>query len=57
MIREPLGGAHRDMDAIAVNLKNALLENLEYFDNISLDKILEQRYQRLMKFGAFEIKT
>ena len=57
VIREPLGGAHRDMDAIAVNLKNALLENLEYFDNISLDKILEQRYQRLMKFGAFEIKT
>ena len=38
---------------MALNLKNALLENMEYLEGIPLDKLLDQRYQRLMKFGNF----
>jgi len=53
IIPEPLGGAHRDYDAIAKSLKTVLLENLEYFQTMPMDKLLEQRYQRLMKFGNF----
>ena len=53
IVNEPLGGAHRDYDAMAASLKAALLENLEVLDNIPLDKLLENRYQRLMQYGNF----
>jgi len=53
IVKEPLGGAHRDPDGMASNLKTALLENLEVLDSIPLDKLLENRYQRLMQYGNF----
>ena len=53
IIKEPLGGAHRDVDATAKNIKNFLVESLELFDNQAMDKILEQRYNRLMKYGNY----
>ncbi|HHH47694.1 MAG TPA: acetyl-CoA carboxylase carboxyl transferase subunit alpha [Gammaproteobacteria bacterium] len=53
IVKEPLGGAHRDPDAMAGNLKAALLENLDVLDSIPLDKLLENRYQRLMQYGNF----
>jgi acetyl-CoA carboxylase carboxyl transferase subunit alpha len=54
IVNEPLGGAHRDVDAMANNLKIALLENLEVLESISLDKLLDNRYERLMQYGNFE---
>lgn len=54
VINEPLGGAHRDIDAMSASLKTALLENLELFESTPLDKLLEQRYTRLMQYGNFE---
>ena len=53
VIKEPLGGAHRDIDATAKNIKNFLTESLELFGNEPMDKILEQRYNRLMKYGNY----
>ena len=53
IVNEPLGGAHRDPDGMANNLKAALLENLDVLDSISLDELLENRYQRLMQYGNF----
>ncbi len=53
IVPEPLGGAHRDMDATACNLKHSLLENLEHLLQVPLDKLLEERYQRLMQYGQF----
>ncbi len=53
IINEPLGGAHRDPDSMANSLKAALLENLDVLDSIPLDKLLENRYQRLMQYGNF----
>jgi len=53
IINEPLGGAHRDMDSTAERLKNALLDSLDKLDAVPLDKLLDQRYQRLMAFGNF----
>ena len=53
IISEPLGGAHRDMEIMAERLKSALKENLEVLDAIPLDKLLDQRYQRLMQYGNF----
>ncbi|MDH3355160.1 MAG: acetyl-CoA carboxylase carboxyl transferase subunit alpha [Chromatiales bacterium] len=54
IIPEPLGGAHRDLDEIARNVKGAIIENLNHLDTLPLDQLLEERYQRLMSFGNFE---
>jgi len=53
IIQEPLGGAHRDIEAMSLNIKNALVENLDYLENIPLDKLLEQRYERYMQIGNY----
>ncbi len=54
IVAEPLGGAHRDMDAMALNLKNALNENLDVLESLSLDALLDSRYERLMAYGNIE---
>lgn len=53
IIEEPLGGAHRDVDAMANNMKAALLDSLHYLQSLPKDKLLESRYERLMSFGNY----
>lgn len=53
VIQEPLGGAHRDVDTMASRLKYALIENLGQIDRIGGDKLLDQRYARLMNLGNY----
>jgi acetyl-CoA carboxylase carboxyl transferase subunit alpha len=53
IIEEPLGGAHRDVDAMAQNLKTVLLEELKQLSGVSLDELVENRYKRLMAYGQF----
>ena len=53
IIPEPLGGAHRDFDQIASTLKQDLVESLETLETVSIDKLLEQRYRKLMAFGEY----
>lgn len=50
-IPEPLGGAHRDIDAMAGNLKERLVGQVDRLQSIPLDELLEKRYQRLMSYG------
>jgi acetyl-CoA carboxylase carboxyl transferase subunit alpha len=54
IIPEPLGGAHRDVDVMARNLKHTLLEELDYLAGTPLDKLLDDRYTRIMKYGRFK---
>lgn len=54
VIREPLGGAHRDVEAMAKSLKHAIVESLERLDGMAVDKLLDTRYQRLMSYGVFK---
>jgi acetyl-CoA carboxylase carboxyl transferase subunit alpha len=56
VIPEPLGGAHRDPNTMALSLKNVLLEALDELDPVAIETLLEQRYARLMKHGQFEDK-
>ena len=53
VIREPLGGAHRDVDAMAAALKQALLKSLNALDKSDPEQLVEQRYLRLMNYGSF----
>ncbi|MBL0164774.1 MAG: acetyl-CoA carboxylase carboxyltransferase subunit alpha [Xanthomonadales bacterium] len=54
VIREPLGGAHRNPHAIAVRLKAILLNQLETLDALDVSSLLEQRYQRLRRYGEYK---
>ncbi len=54
VIQEPIGGAHRDYDHAAFQLKTALSKKLESLEKLSLKDLLDQRYKRLMAFGKFE---
>lgn len=56
IIPEPLGGAHRDYDAICVNIREALVSSLRDLKALSMDNLLDRRYQRLMSYGRFEDK-
>jgi acetyl-CoA carboxylase carboxyl transferase subunit alpha len=53
VVEEPLGGAHRDVDAMADNLKSALLEELQQLTGVPPDELVENRYKRLMAYGQF----
>ncbi len=54
IIPEPLGGAHRDYDAMMVNMKKALNEALRQVREKSLDTLLEARFEKIMAYGRFK---
>ncbi len=51
VVTEPLGGAHRNYDEMAENLKKRLLDDIAELSTLSSDRLIEQRYTRLMKYG------
>ena len=50
-IPEPLGGAHRDIEAMSATLRERLSAQLEQLQAVPIDELLEKRYQRLMNYG------
>jgi len=54
VIPEPLGGAHRDPTAMARSLKRVLSESVEVLAQMPVDRLLEQRYERLSRFGNYQ---
>lgn len=54
IIPEPQGGAHRDYDQAATNLKKAVLKNLEELSSIPPEKLIAKRYERFRKIGVFK---
>jgi acetyl-CoA carboxylase carboxyl transferase subunit alpha len=54
VLPEPLGAAHRDAEASADVIRNALLKHLHDLDQLSMDQLLEQRQTRLTGFGQFK---
>ena len=53
IIVEPIGGAHRDYDAVSANIKSSLLTNIAELSKFSQEELLQRRYQRLLKIGAW----
>jgi acetyl-CoA carboxylase carboxyl transferase subunit alpha len=51
IVDEPLGGAHRDHQAMAANLKATLKQQLSQLQTLSEDQLMDERYERLMSFG------
>ncbi len=53
IIPEPLGGAQRDYEGSAFNLKKALKKNLEELANLSGSELIKKRYHKYRKMGKF----
>jgi acetyl-CoA carboxylase carboxyl transferase subunit alpha len=54
LVREPLGGAHRNPRSMAIRLKAVLLRQLDELEAMPLPDLLAQRYQRLRSYGAYQ---
>lgn len=53
-IEEPLGGAHRDPEAVAVALKKTALKHFKKLIGVEKKELLANRYERFRKLGRFE---
>ncbi|WP_304440159.1 carboxyl transferase domain-containing protein, partial [Oleiphilus sp. HI0079] len=50
IIEEPLGGAHRDVQAMAESLKERLLVDIRALRDTPVEELIEERYQRLTAY-------
>jgi acetyl-CoA carboxylase carboxyl transferase subunit alpha len=53
IVKEPLGGAHRDPAAMAQTLKTTLMDELAKLEALPPNELLDRRYARLRGYGAF----
>ena len=53
VIAEPLGGAHRNADAMSQVLENAIVANLTRFETMPVTELLARRQQRVESVGRF----
>ncbi len=51
IIREPLGGAHRDYKEISESVRSCILKNLGILSSKPVDELLEARYKKLLEIG------
>jgi acetyl-CoA carboxylase carboxyl transferase subunit alpha len=57
IVKEPLGGAHQDPEAMAATLANHIIEELKALRKISPDKRINRRIEKFSAMGRFEIKS
>ena len=53
IVAEPLGGAHRDPEQMAIALKRALTDALRQVSDLKPSELLDRRYERLQSYGRF----
>jgi acetyl-CoA carboxylase carboxyl transferase subunit alpha len=53
ILPEPLGGAHRDPQAVADTLKAALVKNVAQLKSLPITQLLDARQARISAFGVF----
>jgi len=54
IIAEPLGGAHRDPDAMMSLMKKALADSWRQLRDKSVDELLTARFEKLVNYGKFK---
>ncbi|GGY64896.1 acetyl-CoA carboxylase carboxyl transferase subunit alpha [Marinobacter zhanjiangensis] len=52
VVKEPLGGAHRNPQEMADNLKEELLKGLHEFGSLSQEELVARRYERLTRYDT-----
>jgi len=56
-IPEPRGGAHRNIEEVAINIKQAIIDYLQEVKGLSGEDLVQKRYKRYRKIGIFKKKT
>jgi len=51
IIAEPLGGAHRDPESIAADIKRSIIKNLKSFENYKKEEIYDHRKAKFLQIG------
>jgi len=54
IIKEPVGGAHNNVEVTAKNIKAALVRNLSELNRLSKAELVESRYKKFRSLGIFE---
>lgn len=54
IISEPIGGAHRNRDAMMLTMKRTLQDGLKTLQATPLEQMLDQRFDRIMAYGKFK---
>jgi acetyl-CoA carboxylase carboxyl transferase subunit alpha len=53
IVKEPLGGAHRDPRRMVETLKEAVERNLRELAKMNMEELLNSRYEKFRKMGTF----
>ena len=51
IIEEPIGGAHRDKNLILQNVRDSIVKNLDYFNSIQAEEIINERKNKFLRIG------
>ena len=57
IIKEPIGGAHRNSEETILNTKEALLENLKEFEKSTREEVFNQRKEKFLNIGKHKTFT
>ena len=52
VIKEPLGGAHRDLRGASNSISDVIEEKLSTLDEIEISDLLNKRYKKIMSYGS-----
>ena len=53
VVVEPAGGAHNDVRSAALSLKDALIRHVDELESLSVEEMLEARYQKFRQAGEW----
>ncbi len=53
IVKEPLGGAHNDYEAIGNDLKAAIMKEINALKNVEPNKLRDDRYNKFRRMGVF----
>jgi len=54
MVPEPLGGAHKDPELAALNLKQVIIDNLKELSTFSGEELAKDRYDKYRQIGFYK---
>lgn len=54
IIPEPIGGAHKDPETMTRRINEYIIKALEVLQSKSIQKIVDERYKKIRKIGAYE---
>ncbi len=57
IIKEPLGGAHRNHADAGALMQKALASELQRLQKLPVEELLQKRYDKLMSYGQFEVRA